>query len=95
MTPKPHPPIHELKTEPVSFEALRKGRKLFELRKDDRGYEVNDLLVLREWDGQYTGRMVTAKVTHIIRAGDVLHGEMLAPGIVAMSVLVPPRTRVI
>lgn len=86
MNTKPRPYVHDLKCEPASFEALRRGQKHVELRKDDRGYEVNDRLTLREWDGQYTGRLIMAKVTHIIRADDILHGDMLAAGVVALSV---------
>jgi hypothetical protein len=39
---------HELKTDPVGFDAVVEGRKKFEIRFDDRGYEVGDELVLRK-----------------------------------------------
>lgn len=49
--------IHELKIAPEYFEAVAKGAKQFELRKDDRNFQVNDLVVLKEYDnGAYTGR---------------------------------------
>ena len=38
---------HELKTLPVSFEAIWDGRKLFDVRQNDRGFATGDLLVLR------------------------------------------------
>lgn len=44
------PREHILKTWPNYWEATRDGRKKFEWRKDDRGYEVGDVLVLRQWD---------------------------------------------
>jgi hypothetical protein len=40
---------HELKCWPEYFHAIRSGRKKFELRKDDRGFAIGDLLVLREF----------------------------------------------
>lgn len=41
---------HVLKTWPGPFAAVRDGLKTFEWRRDDRGYEVGDVLRLREWD---------------------------------------------
>lgn len=40
---------HKLKTWPESFEAMLSGRKTHEWRSDDRGFAVNDLLVLEEF----------------------------------------------
>jgi hypothetical protein len=40
---------HELKTWPDSYAAVLTGEKTFEFRKDDRGFAVEDLLVLREY----------------------------------------------
>lgn len=61
---------HTLKTWPDPFEAVFSGRKMFEIRWDDRGFEVGDLLDLREWDPKQeaaTGRCLLFKVTHIER----------------------------
>ena len=41
---------HELKCWPNAFEAIRDGRKRFEWRRDDRGFEVGDVLVLKLYD---------------------------------------------
>lgn len=40
---------HDLKTAPEHFEAVWSGAKTAELRKDDRGFSVGDVLRLREW----------------------------------------------
>ena len=49
--------IHELKTKPEYFGAARKRQKNFEIRRDDRDFQVGDLVKLEEFDnGKYTGR---------------------------------------
>jgi hypothetical protein len=42
--------IHVLKTWSPWFEAHRDGLKPWELRRDDRGYQVGDFLVLRKFE---------------------------------------------
>lgn len=44
---------HELKTDPEVFAASWNNRKRFEIRKDDRNFQVGDVLNLRET--KYTG----------------------------------------
>lgn len=61
--------LHELKTWPVFYNDVLAGRKTFELRRDDRGFEVGDILQLREYDPEtnaYTGRFVFKRVTTIV-----------------------------
>lgn len=49
---------HFIKTERPYFNAIRSGKKKFELRKNDRDYQLNDTLMLSEViDGQNTGRI--------------------------------------
>ena len=60
------PKAIDLKIEPKYFEAQEKGNKNFEIRKNDRGYQVGDLLFLHEYENnQYTGRLLVRKVTYI------------------------------
>ncbi len=71
---------HELKTWPSFFEALYRGEKTFEVRKNDRDFAVGDVLYLREWDpGKetprgleewcYSGRTLLFEVTYILHGG--------------------------
>lgn len=58
----------ELKILPEYYKQVRIHRKTFEIRKDDRDFEVGDILELREWDGQnYTGHMTRREITYILR----------------------------
>lgn len=41
--------VHELKTWPEPFAETLGWRKHFEFRRDDRGFELGNLLVLKEW----------------------------------------------
>jgi hypothetical protein len=65
------PRTHELKTWPLYFEAVAKGDKKFEGRKDE-GFEVNDFLRLREWcpaKKDYTGRECMVRITFKLDGG--------------------------
>ena len=61
--------IHELKCWPEYFQAVKSGIKPFELRKDDRGFAVGDVLHLREFDPEtctYTGEETNKTVTYVL-----------------------------
>lgn len=61
---------HELKTWPEYFRALRRGVKPFEIRNDDRNFQVGDILVLREWEPdleEYSGEVIEREVTYVTR----------------------------
>lgn len=53
---------------PPYFRAVSGGRKTFEIRKDEDGLDVGDIIVLREWDGKkYTGRAIDVEVIYVLR----------------------------
>ena len=58
---------HELKTLPPYFGDVFSGRKTFEIRRNDRDFQVGDELRLREWSetGGYTGSVVTVRVDYM------------------------------
>lgn len=71
------PARHELKIWPDFFHPLVLRKKNFEIRWDDRGYCVGDLLHLREWDPrnkQYTGRETFRRVTWINKSFGMMPG---------------------
>lgn len=61
--------IHELKTTDIQFQRIWDNKKLFELRKDDRGFLEGDVLHLKEInsDLDYTGRECLAEVRMVLR----------------------------
>ena len=59
---------HEIKILPEYFEAVACGAKKFELRKNDRCYEVGDTVILREWNGfEHTGDEVAVTITYVLK----------------------------
>lgn len=66
--------IHELKCWPEFFIKVYRGDKKFEIRKNDRDYQIGDRLLLKEWEpfdidgnGHYTGDELLVKVTYILK----------------------------
>lgn len=77
--------IHELKILPKWFEDVAHQKKTFEIRKNDRDYNVGDTLILKEWcRGKYTGREIKRTVSYIYY-GDGTYG--LSDDYVVMAML--------
>ena len=58
-----------LKTWPAYFDAVFEGRKNFEIRRNDRDYQVGDVLHLEKYDpdsGEYDGSYLNSRVTYIV-----------------------------
>lgn len=76
--------MHTVKCETEWLDAVIAGDKTFELRYDDRGYEVGDYLALEEWDPQtqeYKGQIVIVKVIYAFK-----DERWLQPNTIAMSI---------
>lgn len=59
---------HDLKILPEYFKAIMKGDKTFEIRKNDRCFQVGDVLRLRSHDprkNEYTGEFVEVVVSYM------------------------------
>ncbi len=77
--------IHRVKCYDRFFEMTVTGQKEFEVRKNDRGYEVGDLLELNETtEGTYTGRAALFEITFILAADSFPEG--IKPGYVVLGI---------
>lgn len=59
---------HELKCWPDFFSAVQSWEKMFEIRHNDRSFEVGDSLWLREWNqanADYTGASIRRVISYI------------------------------
>lgn len=62
---------HYLKTLPEYFNAVKAGDKTFEVRFNDRNFQVGDTLHLEEYvNGKYTGQQLTRMITYILNTPD-------------------------
>jgi hypothetical protein len=66
--------VHQLKIDYVFWHDLVSEKKTAELRKDDRGYQVGDVLVLKAFvldaeDYEHETPEETRIVTHIVQGG--------------------------
>lgn len=78
-------PTHVLRSWTYLFQAMADGAKKHDLRNNDRGYKVGDILRLEEFNmalGNYTGRAASFRVTYIT-------GRSAVPCAVSSSVLAP------
>lgn len=58
---------HRLKLAKMFFDAVDTGKKSFELQKNDRNYQIGDVLELHEMsDGKETGRVTEKQVIYIL-----------------------------
>ena len=76
---------HILKTVNPYFSKIWTLHKLFEVRKNDRDFQVDDELILQEFDPEegYLGREIRVKVNYI------LHDHPgLKPGYIVMQIAV-------
>jgi len=59
---------HKIKVWPEFYQATLRNAKLFEIRQNDRDYQVDDILILREYDPKtrlYTGEQIIRTITYV------------------------------
>lgn len=80
--------VHYLKSDPEVFQAVFDGRQTFEIRYDDRNYQVDDVLLLQETvftgkemaagaELEYTGRHLLRRVTYKLSGYGLGHGWVI------------------
>lgn len=92
-------PTHQLKCWPEFFDAVASGQKTFEVRKNDRGYQAGDTLILRaydphpmwpgcHWVSAAGDRTIVEEyaATVTVRVSYVLSGMGIEPGYVCMAI---------
>ena len=77
------PKEHEIKLSSKYFDDVKNGTKTFEIRKNDRDYNINDILVMREYteNKEYTGRYLEAVIIYILNNESFLQKDYVALGI--------------
>jgi len=83
--------IHKLKTWPQYFKAVKKGKKTFEIRINDRDFKPGDILSLEEFDPetqQYTGGVINKQIGFCLESTSE-HNSIsgIKPGYIIMSLL--------
>lgn len=66
---------HRLKSWPEFFSMHFQDIKMFDLRKNDRGYKVGDMVQLEEWSPtlrEFSGRTMRARINYILQNFDGL-----------------------
>lgn len=59
--------VHKLKTYPHYFQQTLNGNKPFEIRLNDRNFQVGDIVILKEWDNiKYSGREIKGTIKYIL-----------------------------
>ena len=93
------PVTHDLKCLPAYYDAIKRGEKPFEVRRDDQGYQKGDFLRLNRWSiqrgyqeahywsGSYSkdaALPILAEVTFILTGGQF----GIEPGYIVMGIRV-------
>ena len=76
--------VHYLKTLPEYYKDVFYHNKKFEVRKNDRDFKVNDILILEEYDpmtNKLTGRRVTRTIIYILDNAEYLQEGYVVLGI--------------
>lgn len=80
---------HFIKSHLENYRDITSGKRLFDVRNDDRGYEVNDYVVFREFNPErnaYTGRWMECLITRIADSGEI--SKWLKRGIASNMVVI-------
>ena len=73
------PREHNIKIVPHYFEQQLSGRKCWELRYNDRNYQIGDILYLHEWDKVkgYSERILKVQVVDMLKDYYLLNADVV------------------
>lgn len=80
--------VHGLKALPECFTAVQSMNKNFEVRKNDRPFDIGDIVALNEWtpeDG-YSGRCMLLEITYILDNPEYCKEEYVILGLFPLSI---------
>ena len=84
--------IHRLKLNSAYYNDSASGIKTFEIRKNDRNFQVGDILELREWlwsavqgKGAYTGGTHWKIITYILDDSEYLQEGYVCLGVTPIA----------
>lgn len=86
--------LHTVRSWSHFYDAIVAGKKTHDLRKDDRNYQVGDVLRLERFDnvkGQYTGEWTLVDITYITNRETpcAFSSSVVAPGYCILSIQLP------
>lgn len=74
---------HQLKCDPIYFDALERGDKTAEIRYNDRDFQTGDVLEIMSWD-RMSGKFEDGKEALFFDVTHILIGEPYLPKNYAM-----------
>ena len=79
--------VHELKTWPAYFDAVARGEKTFEVRRDDRAFQKGDIVRLFYFDPKKSSALQPHSIAIERRISFVLTGGQhgIEPGFVVLA----------
>lgn len=66
--------VHRLKTWPTYYDAIERGEKTFEVRRNDRGFQTGDTVELYRTYEDAPGSLVSSSTPLRFRIGWILQG---------------------
>jgi len=87
---------HVLKIWPIFFDAVARGEKSFEVRKNDRDFQPGDEVTLKEWNPkteEFTGRELNRLIIYVFKGGSfgVQEGFVVFSMLPIYELLTPPK----
>lgn len=86
------PQVHSLKTVDRYFDAVERGEKTFEVRRNDRAFQTGDILELRRLSeirgvGYEDGTVLRKRITYLLQGGQF----GIEPGFCVLGLGDPPH----